>query len=149
MVDHAGRLAILAEVLRLLSPGGIFIFSTCNRNSPACNALFVFPQFEMALNPARLAVRTARFGAQTYRSLINRVRHRKHQITTNEYAIRNDIYHDYGTMLYFIDTRAQVDQLVRAGFTDDVNVFDLAGQPADPRCTDRTLGFVARKPGPL
>ena len=146
MVDHAGRLAILAEVLRVLSPGGIFIFSTCNRLSAASDSLFEFPQFEFALNPARFAVRTARFGLQTCRSVINRLRYRKHEITTNEYAIRNDIYHDYGTMLYFIDSQAQVDQLIAAGFTNDVRVFDLSGQAADSLCEDRTLGFVARKP---
>jgi SAM-dependent methyltransferase len=146
MVDHHGRLAILAEAKRVLAPGGTFIFSTCNRNSPDCTALFVFPQFELAMNPLRLAMRLARFAAQTCRSVVNRLRHRRHQISTETYAIRNDIYHDYGTLLYFIDMQAQVDQLVGAGFTADVNVFDLSGNPADPLCKDRTLGFVARKP---
>jgi SAM-dependent methyltransferase len=146
MVDHTGRLAILSEVLRVLSPGGIFIFSTCNRNSPACNAWFVFPHFEGSLNPARLGVRLARFALQTSRSLMNRLRYRKHQISNDQYALRNDIYHDYGTMLYFIDLRSQIDQLIAAGFAHDVSAFDLAGAAADPRSTDRTLGFVARKP---
>jgi SAM-dependent methyltransferase len=146
MVDHPGRLQILAEVRRVLASGGIFIFSTCNRNSPASSALFTFPQFEFSVNPARLAIRLGRFAVQTSRSLINRLRYRKHQINTVEYAIRNDIYHDYGTMLYFIDSQAQVAQLISAGFDREVAIFDLAGKSADRLCSDRTLGFVARKP---
>ncbi len=145
MVDHEGRLAILKEVKRLLSPQGVFIFSTCNRNSDAYESTFTFPRFETARNPVRLAVRTARFALHTLYRVVNRLRHHKHEVHERDYAIRNDIYHHYGTMLYFIDTQSQVQQLRSAGFSEDIEVFNLAGQPADLDCRDRTLGFVARK----
>lgn len=145
MVDHPGRLAILGEVKRLLSPQGVFIFSTCNRYSDAYESAFTFPTFETARNPLRLAVRTSRFALHTLYRAMNRLRHYKHEVHEQHYAIRNDIYHHYGTMLYFIDSASQVQQLRSAGFAEDVRVFDLAGQHADPNCRDRTLGFVARK----
>jgi SAM-dependent methyltransferase len=148
MVDHPGRLSILSEVKRLLSPQGVFIFSTCNRNSAAFEAVFTFPEFERARNPLRAAVRTGRFALHTLYRLINRLRHYRHEISEQHYAIRNDIYHHYGTMLYFIDIESQTQQLHAAGFADGVRVFDLSGLPADRSCRDRTLGFVAQKPSP-
>jgi hypothetical protein len=39
----------------------------------------------------------------------------------------------------------QAEQLATAGFSRDVRVFNLAGQPADRGCRDITLGFVAHK----
>jgi hypothetical protein len=48
-------------------------------------------------------------------------------------------------MLYFIDMESQVEQLAATGFSREVRVFNLAGQPADRACRDITLGFVARK----
>lgn len=144
MVDHSGRLAILAEVRRLLSPGGFFIFSTCNRNSERYRE-FQYPDFQRTANPAKLLVRAGRFAAHTLLRMRNRRRHRRHEIRTSEYAVVSTLYHHYTTMLYVIESPQQVKQLVQAGFAEAMKVFDLAGRPAGADCQDGTLTFVARK----
>ena len=145
MVDHAGRLAILSEVRRLLSPQGVFIFSTCNRNSPQFEAFFRFPDFARTRNPARWLVRAGRFSLQTLRRLSNRWKYRRHEIHKREYAVLNDVCHHYQTMLYFIGVREQWRQLAQAGFGPAGPVLDLEGRPTGPECRDGTLAFVARK----
>lgn len=147
MVDHAGRLAILGEVRRLLAPDGLFAFSTCNRNSPQFEARFRFPDFQFTRHPLKLLVRSARFLAQTAFRARNRLRYLPHEVRAAEFAILNDVCHHYQTMLYFIDVKQQVRQLEKAGFTG-VGVYDLSGRPAIEGCRDGTIGFVARK-GPL
>jgi SAM-dependent methyltransferase len=148
MVDHAGRLAILREVHRLLSPQGVFVFSTCNRNSPQFEAVFRFPDFQRTRNPVKWAVRAGRFALQTGYRLRNRLRHRRHEVRTPEYAVLNDVCHHYQTMLYFIDQKQQLAQLVDAGFAAGAQAFDLQGQPADGTCRDGTITYVAKKGAP-
>jgi SAM-dependent methyltransferase len=144
MVDHPGRLAILAEVRRLLSPGGVFIFSTCNRNSRAYR-VFRYPDFQSTANPVKWLVRAGRFAAHTLLRIRNRRRHRRHEIRTAEYSVVNTVYHHYTTMLYVNEIPQQLKQLTEAGFSPDMKVFDLAGRPANADCQDGTLTFVARK----
>lgn len=145
MVDHEGRLAILKEVHRVLSPNGAFVFSTCNRNSPQYAALFRFPEFQSSLNPARLAVRAARYLGRSVFRAMNRRRYRRHEVRRAEYSIINDVCHDYRTMLYFIDIPSQRRQLERAGFRGAISVFDLSGKPVVKDSRDGTIAFVAEK----
>jgi SAM-dependent methyltransferase len=145
MVDHSGRIAILNEVRRVLAPGGIFIFSTCNRQSSQYSATFRLPDFQWTLNPVKVAVRAARFLAQMSFRVKNRLTHLKHEIKCAEYAILNDVCHHYQTMLYFIDPEQQVRQLRAAQFLGEVRMYDLAGMPSDRTSTDGTIAFVAHK----
>ena len=144
MVDHAGRLAILREIRRVLAPDGVFIFSTCNRNSPECRSGFRFPKFEGSWNPLKVAVRSLRFGRDTGLRLRNRKRLKPQEVATDDYAIINDIYHHYGVMLYFISPVAQRRQLREQGFASVVDAFDLSGQRATDDSHDVTLTFVVR-----
>lgn len=143
MVDHAGRLSILSEVRRALRPGGVFIFSTCNRNSPEFESLFRFPGFEPSANPLKAAVRALRFSRDTLVRMRNRLRFKRHEVFEKDYAVINDIYHHYGVMLYFISLEKQLEQLRRAGFSSRA-VYGMNGDPADATTRDVTLTFVAR-----
>jgi SAM-dependent methyltransferase len=145
MVDHAGRLAILAEIRRVLAPDGVFIFSTCNRQSWQYGAKFRFPDFQATRHPLKAAARAARFVAQTGFRAMNRVRFLRHEVRSAEYAVINDVCHHYQTMLYFIDPAQQVKQLRAAQFAGDIRMFDLAGNPADHGNTEGTIAFVANK----
>ena len=129
----------------MLSPQGVFVFSTCNRNSPQFEAVFRFPDFQRTRNPVKFAVRAGRFALQTGYRLRNRLRHRRHEVRTPEYAVLNDVCHHYQTMLYFIDLQQQLAQLAGAGFAEGAKAFDLQGRPADAGCRDGTLTYVARK----
>ena len=145
MVDHAGRIAILKEVSRVLKAGGTFLFSTCNRNSQEYEAVFRFPTFPGTKNPAKLLVRAVRFAVQTAYRLRNRLRFRKHEVKTEEYSIINDVFHHYSTMLYYIDIGRQLRQLEGQGFSPVLQPYDLKGRPAGDGCRDGTLAFVAKK----
>jgi ubiquinone/menaquinone biosynthesis C-methylase UbiE len=127
MVDHDGRIAILKEIHRLLSPGGLFVFSTYNRNSCEHGRLFVFPNFEMTTKVFALARRTVEFCLHTVIGLCNRVRYKKQEISTPEYFIVNDKCHDYKTMLYYITLDEQRKQLMQVGFKLKHRVYNSAG----------------------
>jgi SAM-dependent methyltransferase len=145
MVDHPGRLSILNEVRRVLSPDGVFIFSTCNRQSSQYSARFKLPDFQATRNPAKLAVRCLRFLAQIGYRIVNRLMHLRHEIRCAEYAVINDVCHHYRTMLYFIDPERQIQQLRATGFSGDIRIYDLGGKPGDRTSTDGTIAFVAHK----
>jgi ubiquinone/menaquinone biosynthesis C-methylase UbiE len=146
MVDHQGRLAILAEVLRVLRPGGIFLFSTMNQQSDFHTRGFQFPDFHASLNPARLLVRGARFSRSTARRLANRKKYKRRGIRTAAFSIINDVYHDYSTMIYYISLANQRKQLDSAGFQAQALALDLKGNVIEDATVDNTITLIARKP---
>lgn len=145
MVDHQGRMAILREVHRVLAPRGVFIFSTCNRNSAEYEAAFRLPALSWTGNPLRLAVRSVRLVWQLGCRIVNRLRNLRHEVRTEQYAIVNDVCHHYSTMLYFITVAQQREQLARAGFQPDAAVYDLSGVRGADDTRDGTVAFVAGK----
>lgn len=145
MVSHEDRLAILAQVRRVLRPGGAFVFSTHNQDCPDHLAGFRFPQFERSRNPARLLVRSLRFAAHTLIRVRNRRRFHRHDVRTPTYSMINDACHHYGTMLYYISLSNQRAQLEQIGFQAGAEAFDLAGNPATDDCTDSSITLIAYK----
>jgi SAM-dependent methyltransferase len=143
MVDHAGRLAILSEVKRLLRPGGFFVFSTYNRNCKEHNMVFRFPHFSFSSNPLRLIVRAGRFMVNTLIRAVNRIRYQRHEVRHADYSILNDQCHNYQTLLYYIDIDGQKKQLNAAGFTGPVIIYDRFGNAAQPDITEDMLLYVA------
>lgn len=142
MVAHEGRLAILKEVRRLLTPNGHFIFSTYNRNNQAHERFFKLPDFTLSLNPIRLAARAVRFGAHTAYGLYNRIRFARHEIRTDEYSMVNDRCHHYRTMLYYIHPPQQLEQLRTVGFDTTPILFDVRGELASESSMDDSLTYV-------
>jgi hypothetical protein len=145
MVDHPGRLRILAEVQRVLRPGGAFLFSAHNRRCSDHDAGFRFPRFDWCADPLRLAVRGARFVSSTIARVRNRRRHLPEEQRLADYSIVNDVCHDYGTLLYYIDLASQRRQLVAAGFRPDAIAFDLAGREIEDDTLDSSILFLVRK----
>lgn len=146
MVGHGDRLRILRELRRVLTPGGGFLFSTHNRASGDATAGFQLPELEPALNPVRLAVRAGRFVRRVMVRAYNRRRMSKLVEHGDGYSIINDVSHDYGTMLYYVDLRAQRRQLRDAGFSDEVYAWDLAGRPTDETSRDGSITLLVRTP---
>lgn len=146
MVGHGDRLRILREMRRVLMPGGAFLFSTHNRASADATAGFQLPELQPSLNPLRLAVRAGRFAGRVLVRTYNRRRMSKLVERGDGYAIVNDVCHDYGTMLYYVDLPAQRRQLRDAGFSDEVEAWDLAGRQTDESSKDGSITFLVRTP---
>lgn len=146
MVSHPDRLRILDEVHRVLQPGGLFVFSTHNRNSPEYRRGFQLPSFEWSMNPLRVMVRGARFAAETLQRLRNRRRFRPQEIREPHYAVINDVCHHYGTMLYYVTLEDQRQQLLDAGFEPDAEAYDLDGRRVQDDTIHDSIALIARKP---
>lgn len=147
MVAHDDRLLILREVFRVLEPGGVFLFSTHNQNSPDHQAGFQWPEFKMSRNPARWLVRITRFSRQLLLRSVRRQQFKSLEIRTPDYSVINDVCHDYGVMLYYIGLRQQRLQLQALGFASNALAFDLLGHAVEDDTCDSSIMLVARKPG--
>lgn len=146
LVSHEDRLRILRSVHRVLQPGGLFVFSMHNRDSPRYRSGFRLPAMEWSGNPLRMLVRTACFGRDTVRRLRNRRRLLPLEVHAEGYALVNDSGHDYCTMRYCITLEQQRRQLVDSGFAHGTEAYDLAGRPVHGGTPDDALALIARKP---
>lgn len=129
---HADRLAMLADIARVLRPGGLFGFSSHNREWKPRSAFRTFP---------------GSIGGYL-RGIYHHLQYRKHERNEEEYAIVNEAPLEFRTLTYFIDRRRQIEQLARYGF-GDVEMFGgdghalTAGEP----CNDTWIFYAARNRG--
>ncbi len=145
MVDHDGRMKILREMHRLLSPGGYFLFSTYNQDNKDYQKILQLPSFDSAKNPFRLGVRGLRYLRVLLIMVFNRARYKRHEVHTEEYSMINDKCHDYATMLYYITQENQRKQLNSMGFSEDILAFGLDGNLLEKHTTDDSILYVAKK----
>lgn len=147
-VDAAGRLAILGETSRVLSPGGSFVFSTFHRDWQGFESRVDYCRLQWTANPLRLGFRTFRyvegriFGSLRMRRLAPLEQRR------GEHAILLHGAHDFGVMVY-ATTPAQVQgQLAEAGFATPALLYDVQGDAVGGIASREVEYFhvVARKP---
>lgn len=134
------RKAALAELHRLLTPGGMLIFSTHNRAAAASRET---PTDAVRTDPIGLVRDLVRLP----RWMRNHRLRVAHEVEQPDYAILNDLSHDFEAMHYYVSRAAQVDQLERIGFKF-VECRDIDGHalPADADAPESTqLHFVARR----
>lgn len=112
-VAHSDRLQILSEVRRVLAPGGLFVFSTHNRNFPTPKP-WALGHFDV--NPLRDPVTFAKRLVSYPVGMANYARHVRHSEVTDDYAIQLDSAHRYSLVHYRITLAAQKRQLEAAGF---------------------------------
>jgi SAM-dependent methyltransferase len=114
-VGHDDRLSILSGVRRILAPGGLFVFSTHNRNFETPKAWDIR---HLWVNPLREPIGFAKRLASFPVGILNYLRRARLDETHEEYSIFVDSAHSYALTHYRITAAAQKLQLERLGFCD-------------------------------
>ncbi|MDB5337988.1 MAG: hypothetical protein JWN70_3607 [Planctomycetaceae bacterium] len=108
-VTHEERRRVLAEVRRVLAPGGLLIFSAHNRNYAHAGT---GPKLKFSRNP----ISQLRLLMEYWRASANHQRIKAFHRFEPEYALLNDSGNCYHTLHYYIERDVQTRQLVSAGF---------------------------------
>ncbi len=111
-VPHEDRLKILGEVRRVTKRTGAFCFSSHNRNCPVRSA-HDLSHIRLSWNP----LRTAKSAVSYLLGMLNSSSRKRHERSTDEYAILNDEGHLYRLLTYYMSEEKQVEQLNRVGFS--------------------------------
>lgn len=150
-VDHAGRLAILREVQRVLRPGGRFVFSAHNLHGPGFGET-LWPLMHFTANPLKLGWRVLHVAMSLHEialSCLNIRRNRRLHHDGDGWAARTAAAHHFGVVALYTSLQCQLRQLGDAGFVTDA-VFDDHGKavPLTETAAPDAWWFhlVARKP---
>ncbi len=139
-VAHADRLITLQGIRRLLTRDGLLVFSSHNRRS---RDALSGPRLQYSRN-----VVTQALHVRTYlRRKLNHMRIGALRRFETDYALLNDIGHDYGLLHYYIDRDVQRRQLESEGF-ELLEVIDRDGHALGANDDDGANGhlvYVAKR----
>lgn len=138
-VGREGRQRTVSEVARVLRHGGIFMFSSHNRES--ADALSG-PRLEWSPNPCALPLHLLKWGRQ----FVNHRRMIPLREVHEDYALLDDCGHDFALLHFYASRNYERKELDAAGY-ETIEVFDRAGndvpfQSGAPESPD--LMYVAR-----
>lgn len=139
-VSHEDRLKVLAQIHRVMRPNAILIFSAHNRSF---HSVFRGPRLRRSYNLCTQALHVLRF----VRQQINHSRTGKLRRVERDYALLDDIGHDYRLLHYYVSRTVQTQQLAQCGFrTLDVYTDSGSMLSAGDEGTDSAvLHYVALK----
>jgi SAM-dependent methyltransferase len=138
-VSHPDRLRSLAEISRVLKPGGTLMFSAHNREF---DERLRKPHLNWSRNPVNLSRHALTWARQHFNHSTLQKLHAEH----GDYALYSDEGHDFACLHYYIDQRAQRRQLQHAGFTL-LEVMDDQGKTlsgAEPASESGWLMYIAK-----
>ncbi len=133
-INHEGRLKGLREIHRVLKQDGLFVFSAHNREHRYAISC---PKMTLSMAPCKQVEQFKKF----VKSLINHIRNRNHQVFEDEYAIINDIAHNYAMLTYYIDKVNQVKQLEDVGF-ETIEMYDTFGNMLSLDSADKDSAWI-------
>jgi len=108
-LSHEDRLTSFAGLHEVLAPNGLLIFSTHNRRYRLAREE---PRLRFSRNPFTLLS----LGLRYVRETLNHRARVPFQRETQEYALINDIAHEFRMVHYYIDRETQRRQLASVGF---------------------------------
>jgi len=136
-ISNDDRLKALKEIFRVLKKGGVFMFSSHNRDYQYFNK---FPwQQKIHFSLSYLL-----FNLHCLYYLPNHFKLKKHEIHTEDYAVTNDGDHRYSLLFYYISIDKQVKQLTDIGFSG-VEAFDMNGETVESDISSLSNHYLARK----
>ena len=118
-ISHDDRLKGLREIHRVLKQDGLFVFSSHNRNHRYAISR---PKMEFSGTPCKQTYNLIKF----FKSTRNRLKNKNHQMFNKQYAIINDIAHNYAMLTYYISKTHQMLQLNDMGF-ETIEMYDTLG----------------------
>ena len=139
-INHEDRLKGLREIYRVLKQDCLFVFSSHNRNHRYAISR---PEMEFSTMPCKQAGNFIKY----FKSTCNRLRNKNHQVFEEQYAIINDVAHNYAMLTYYIDKVNQLKQLEDMGF-ETIEMYDTLGNTLDINSDDADsawIYYVARK----
>lgn len=147
-VKHADRLRVLAEVRRVMTNGGVFVFSSHNRAYPV-KGPWSLSHLPLNVSPISHPLHFIRKILSFPIGVIGYYRNVKYEERHDDYAMINDGAHEFGLILYYIYPDRQVRQLESAAFKD-VQVVGLDGRWLDSSdrssyAEDAWLYYVCRR----
>lgn len=148
-VDHAGRQRILAEVCRVLRPGGVFWFSTLNLTGPHTRER---PwNYERPVpGQRRFLIEALRWAWRYRRRHLAYRRVSRLRVDGDGWAVAPFSAHDFSLLVHYTTMEAQCRALAQAGFgADPIFLENSHGTPvsaADPHETIEAFNVLARKP---
>lgn len=139
-INHESRLKGLREIHRVLKQDGLFVFSSHNRNHRYAISR---PKIKLSTTPCK----QVEYFKEFVKSSINHLRNMNHQKFEDEYAIINDVAHNYAMLTYYIDKENQISQLKDVGF-ETIEMYDTSGNTLNLDSDDKDsawIYYVARK----
>jgi len=139
-INHDDRLKGLREIRRVLKKKGIFIFSSHNRNHRFAISR---PGIGILTTPCKQAGNIIKF----LKSMRNHLRNKNQQVFKDQYAIINDVAHNYAMLTYYIDKVNQIKQLEDVGF-ETIDMYDTLGNMLFQDSDDQDsawIYYVAKK----
>jgi len=137
-VPHSDRQVALDEAYRVLKPGGIFMFSSHNRDYKYFNKLPWHRDIEYTVS-------FLRFCTYCLYHLPKHYEMKKYEIHNDDYALVNDSDHRYSLLHYYISIDKQVEHLNDAGFIN-VEAYDKDGNLVESDRSSHWIYYLAHKP---
>jgi len=145
-VDHDGRVRIMAETRRVLRPGGVYAFSTHNLEHRNAGRAPWDPRQRWPRDPRRVLRRVARLPHAARAHL----RNRGLVVRGDGWAMLNTPLYDFGLVIHYATLAETVRELTDAGFSADVEVYDMHGNRLEPgasTASTKWFHLLARVPG--
>lgn len=136
-IPHEDRKKALREIYRVLKPGGVFMFSTHNRDHEGFNQLPWQGAFQFNLNYVKNCLYCLYY-------LPKHLRMKKHENFQPEYAVINDNAHGFSLLAYYISIPEQTKQLAEIGFSS-VEAYDMEGRLVTSDTTFPWTYYLAKK----
>ena len=136
-ISGEDRLTALKEIYRVLKTGGVFMFSSHNRNYRYFNK---FP-WQQKIHFSRSYLM---FNLYCLYHLPNHFKLKKHEIHTEDYAVINDGDHRYSLLIYYIGIDKQIEQLTDIGFSGS-EAYNMAGETVTSDVSSHWIYYLAKK----